>query len=184
MSTKNDLRKKLLSKLASKSPKELSKKSRLIAKKLFQEDLFIAARHVLFYVSLPKEVDTRPMIDRSLRLGKKVSVPKAGTRTKSLAFYSIKNRKTDLKKGAHGIMEPIPAKTRLVRPEKADLVIVPGVGFDGDNHRLGRGAGYYDRFLEKIGNKISKVGLAFSFQFVPKLPRHKHDQKVDKVITD
>ncbi|OGW82683.1 MAG: 5-formyltetrahydrofolate cyclo-ligase [Omnitrophica bacterium RIFCSPHIGHO2_02_FULL_51_18] len=184
MSAKNILRKKLVSNLASKSPKELRTKSRFIAKKLLKETLFLKARHILFYVSLPREVDTRRLIDDSLRLGKKVSVPRVDVRHKKLTFYRIKSRKTDLKKGGYGIMEPIPARTRLVRPQSADLAVIPGIAFDKANHRLGRGAGFYDRFLRKVGKKVPKIGLAFSFQIVARVPRNKHDQKVDKVITD
>ncbi len=146
--------------------------------------MFAKARCICIYVSLPIEVDTRPLIDKSLKLGKKILVPLAEPRTKQLKFYEIKNRRKDLKKGAYGILEPIRGKVKPAVIKEAELVIVPGVVFDKRNHRIGRGAGFYDRFLKKVGKKIPKVGLAFSFQVVDRVPTAKHDYRLDKVITD
>ncbi len=184
MLTKRNLRETILSRIESKSASVLRKRSRVIQGKLFGSGIFKKARGLCIYVSLPAEVDTWPIIAKCLRSGKKVLAPLADPRTKQLKFYEIRNPKADLKKGAYGILEPKPAMTRLASFREADLVIVPGVAFDKRGHRLGRGAGYYDRFLEKIDKKVHTVGLAFSFQIVAKLPAEKHDQKLDRVITD
>ena len=72
----------------------------------------------------------------------------------------------------------------IVDAERIGLVIVPGVAFDIKNGRLGRGKGYYDRFLEKLPPGKTTIGLAFDFQIVKDLPKDSHDIPVSKVITD
>jgi len=75
-------------------------------------------------------------------------------------------------------MEPEGEKSS---PEKVDIVVVPAVAFDLQGHRLGYGKGYYDRFLKKT--KAVKVGVAYDFQIVEKLPAEQHDIPVDLIIT-
>ena len=67
-----------------------------------------------------------------------------------------------------------------ISTDKIDLIIVPGVTFDKDGNRLGHGKGYYDRILEKL--KVPKIGLAFEFQIVDKVPSESHDEKLDYII--
>jgi len=89
----------------------------------------------------------------------------------------------DLEKGTYGIYEP-KKRQKDAKLDEIDLVVVPGVAFDKRNRRLGRGKGYYDKFLRALPpNKIS-VGLAFDFQIVDNLPIDSHDIPVSKVITD
>jgi 5-formyltetrahydrofolate cyclo-ligase len=184
MTAKSALRKKILLKLAAHTPKDLRARSLVIQKKMLGTEAFKSAKCLCVYISLPKEAGTREVIKESLKLGKKVLVPLADLKTKELKLYAIKNLKTDVKKGPYGIFEPKPAKTKLTPLKEADLVVVPGVVFDRHNHRVGRGAGFYDRFLKKAPKKTAKIGLAFSFQVVSKVPVEGHDQRLDKVITD
>lgn len=86
-------------------------------------------------------------------------------------------------RGLFGLCQPARPWRRLP-PERMDLVIVPGLAFDRNGHRLGRGGGYFDRFLEKVPAQVPRIGLAFRFQVVARLPRESHDQPVDRVITD
>lgn len=181
---KQSLRKKILSRIMSESLGSLRQKSRLVAEKLFSLGAFQKAGCICIYVSLPREVDTRPIIDKCLRLGKKVLVPSVRVPARRLDFYEIKNRKQDLRRGAYGILEPRADRARFTNIEEADLVIVPGIVFDERNHRLGRGLGFYDRFLKKLDKRVAKIGLAFSFQVVSRVPVEKHDYQLDKVITD
>jgi len=74
---------------------------------------------------------------------------------------------------------------RQVRPSDIDLVIVPGVAFDADKNRLGRGGGYYDRFLSTLPAATPTIGLAFDFQFIPAVPHHAgRDIAVSRVIVN
>ena len=81
-----------------------------------------------------------------------------------------------------GIPEPINSSNKII----PDLIFVPLVGFDSNLNRLGYGGGFYDRYFEKNSNsnKIVKIGLAFSFQKIKKLPINKFDKKLDKIITE
>ncbi len=135
-------------------------------------------------MSLPAEVDTHPMIERALRMGKRVVVPRVDLENKALKLYLITNLQSDLEEGTFGVMEPRLHKARPVDRREIHSVIVPGLAFDRTHHRLGRGAGFYDRFLGELGPSASKIGLAFSFQVVPTLPHESHDTTVDWVLTD
>ena len=86
----------------------------------------------------------------------------------------------DLVKGCFGILEP-PASTPVADPNKLDLILVPGVAFDRQGGRLGRGRGYYDRLL--AGTSAFKVGVCFDWQIVPEVPREAHDIRMDAVVT-
>lgn len=179
---KNQVRKEILHKLNSQGGEEALKKSRMIQKKLFSLPEFRKAKTVMFYASKPNEVSTYEMIDGALGAGKKVALPRCASQ-KTFVPKEISNRHTDLEKGSYGIYEPLRQKTD-VRPERIDLVVVPGVAFDIENGRLGRGKGYYDRFLKKVPPGRTIIGLAFDFQIVKSLPKDSHDIPVSKVITN
>ena len=184
MQIKKSLRAGILKKLSSLGPQVLETKSLRIKEKLFSLEAFQKAGCVCFYVSLPLEVDTTDMIDEALALGKRLVVPLTNLENKELSLYEITDRRTDLKKGAFGVMEPRPDKTLLTRLAEVECLIVPGVVFDKKNHRIGHGGGYYDRFLEKCPPRVLKIGLAFSFQVVQEIPAEAHDVELDMVLTD
>lgn len=92
-------------------------------------------------------------------------------------------RLTGLTSGAFGILEPVPNPSRLISPEAFDLVLVPGLAFDLDGGRLGRGAGFYDRFLSTLPKKTRLVGVALDEQIVEKTPRDAFDLPVDALAT-
>ena len=184
MLSKQGLRTKLQKRLGSQTPEERKRRSLLVGKKLWALGEFKKAKSVCFYVALPTEVDTVPMIRKAIRAGKRVVVPLSDLENKELKLYEIKNPKMDLKKGAFGILEPLPSRTRVANSKELDLVVVPGVAFDKRDHRLGRGKGFYDRFLGKLNKRTFKIGLGFSFQVVPTIPAEGHDVKMDLVLTD
>lgn len=145
---------------------------------LFRTKEFIKAKTVMFYIAFGGEVDTRGMIKEAQKLGKKVVVPicKKNRIIKPCLF-----RESDrLIRGPYGILEPV--LERRVSLRDLDLVIVPGVAFSREGYRLGRGKGYYDRFLRKISDKTTSIGLSFDFQILPFIPATTHDVNVKKVI--
>ena len=174
----------MIRKLGLQSLGQRTKKNLKIQKKLFSLESFKKARCVCFYVSLPLEADTRGMIDKALKMGKRVLVPRINLENKELRLYEITDRRTDLEQGAFGIMEPRPDKALPVHLAQAQCLVVPGVVFDKKNHRIGHGGGYYDRLLEKCPPGVLKIGLAFSFQVVQNIPAEAHDVKLDIVLTD
>lgn len=182
-SLKKTLRSRIYRQLKTQSAEEARTRSDKLTAKLFSFEPFQKAGVVACYVSLAEEVDTRQLIDRALRLGKRVVVPKCDLKKRRLDFYEIKSRK-ELKKGALGIPEPKTDPARLMRPRQIDCVLVPGIAFDKKKNRLGRGAGFYDRFLKRVSKKTSTIGLGFSFQLVARVPTEPHDVKLDCVMTD
>lgn len=180
---KNILRARIRTKLKAQRLASRRNRSIKITGKLFECECFKKAARVAFFVSLPEEVDTRRMIDRALRAGKFVAVPKCDLKKGRINFYDIKSRK-ELKKGILGIPEPKgdPARRRI--GSRFDCVVVPGIAFDKKFNRLGRGGGFYDRFLRTTGKRTFKVGIGYAFQLVPKVPTDSHDTRLDLVITD
>ena len=180
---KHIIRKHIKEKLKYCSELEKSQKSDIIKDKLFSEEAFKKANVVMFYVSLKDEVNTLNMIDEAIRAGKHVCVPVIVLEEKRLIAGGIKDRKEDLEKQHFGIYQPKPGRVEEVPLEDIDLVVVPGIAFDKDNMRLGRGHGYYDRFLSALSKDTKTVGLAFDFQVVNNLPKDSHDIPVWKTIT-
>lgn len=85
----------------------------------------------------------------------------------------------DLSPGQLGIREPVSSPTQL----NPDVVLVPGLAFTGEGYRLGRGAGFYDRFLGGSSANMFKAGICFDFQIVPELRAESHDVRMDLVIS-
>lgn len=180
---KQRLRQKIKAFLSKHRPADRRKRSRRIFNKLFREQAIKEAKTVLFYSALPQEVDTRQMIDRALRQKMIVVLPRVEPKKKVLNLHQIRNRRTDLQKGSYAVFEPKDC-CRRVRPSGIDCAVIPGLAFDAaTRRRLGRGGGYYDRLIPKL-KRAKKIGLAFSFQLVKKVPAARRDRKVDIVLTD
>ena len=161
---------------------ERAEKSRLIKHKFFGLEEFKRAKCVMFYVSLPEEVDTSEMIGEALEMGKRVCVPITLEDSRSIIASEIDGGSV-LEKGPYGIGQPKETDLKAVPLEDIDLVAVPGVAFDCCNVRLGRGHGYYDRFLKLLPKGTPTIGLAFDFQVVDNLPKDSHDVPVSRTIT-
>ena len=86
---------------------------------------------------------------------------------------------SQLAPGCQGILEP-GAETPVVSPGEVDLILVPGMAFDPTGGRLGRGKGYYDRFL---GNGKT-IGVCYQSALLPQVPMEAHDRRVDAIVTD
>ncbi len=135
------------------------------------------SRVVMAFWPLPDEVDIRPLIDRLVDEGKTVLLPKVtGDETMELRRYTSQ---ADLSEGAFHIMEPVGEP--FVDYGQIDVALVPGVAFDAAGHRLGRGRGYYDRFLSECP-AIYKIGVCFPFQRVAEVPVEAHDVVLDQII--
>ena len=180
---KHKIRKHIKSIISSYSMLEKAQKSAIIRDRLFNEEEFKRARVVMFYVSLKDEVDTFIMIDEALKAGKRIAVPVILKEEKRLIAGEIHNRLEDLESQHFGIYQPRQDRVKEVPLDDIDLVVVPGVAFDRKNIRLGRGHGYYDRFLSGLPKRTKTIGLAFDFQVLDDLPQDPHDVPVSKIIT-
>lgn len=137
------------------------------------------AHTIVAYYSLPDEVCTHGFINELVAQGKKVYLPKViSAEAMVLCQYTGAD---SLKEGAYGIMEPVGCE--MSENERIDVVLVPGMAFDGSGNRLGRGKGYYDRFLSQLSTPRPKlIGVCFDFQKVDIVPTEKCDIPVDVVV--
>lgn len=185
---KGELRKEILNRLKSQSSAEKLRKSLIIKNKLFELEEFIKAGCVVAYVSMLEEVDTHRIIDESITMGKVVGVPlavSAGKKgKKELIISQVTDRIRQLEIGPYGISEPKANEIRPIPYEDMDLVLVPGLGFDKDGNRLGRGKGYYDRFLKKLPKNALTIGLCFDFQIQESVPTLPHDIPVHMLLSN
>lgn len=180
---KEDIRKRLLSRLKNQD-KELRRiKSQKIKEKVFLHPEFKRAKTVMFYIAEDIEVDTEEMIRCALKQGKKVAVPITDVSRNELIVSLLVDYDKELTKGPYGILEPKSDFARPIPFKMIDLVIVPGVAFDKKGNRLGHGTGYYDRFLNKISKTVPTIGLAFDFQIIRSLPVLPHDISVKELIS-
>ena len=132
--------------------------------RLEQTELFQAASCIALYHAIPGEVQTAGFIEKWYR-------------KKKLLYEGPES----LKPGPFGILEP-KADGIEVPKNEIDLIIVPGVAFDKDKNRMGRGRGFYDRLLSTLN--APKVGICFGFQMIPQVPVEPLDKKMDYVITE
>lgn len=147
--------------------------------RLEQQPAFLSARSFAIYHAMADEVQTALFIEKWV-LKKKIYLPVICGDEIELHVY--KGEKT-LKPGVFGILEPVPEPVR--RKVRPDLIIIPGIAFDRNMNRMGRGKGYYDRLLsEPELNDTIKMGLCFSFQIVPEVPTDSEDIRMHCVITD
>jgi len=153
--------------------------SKEIEQQLLDHPRLQTARVVMLYYALPDEVDTRHLVDTLLKEGKTVVLPKCVDK------IHIEPRQytgpDDLAKGIYNLLEPVG------KPYDAlgdiELIIVPGMSFDKQGHRLGRGRGYYDRFLAQVPQAY-KIGVCFDFQRVEQVPVDENDQVMDEVLSN
>jgi len=176
--TKKQIRSKILVRLRIQKEEDRDRKSKIIKEKLFRTQEFIKAKVVMFYLSFDGEVNTKVMIKEAQNLGKIVAVPVC--RKNRRIRPCLLGKTTRFAKGPYRICEP--AVKKFVNLRQLGLVIVPGVAFDKQGNRLGRGKGYYDYFLSRLPKKIASIGLAFDFQILPFLPATRRDIKLDKVV--
>jgi 5-formyltetrahydrofolate cyclo-ligase len=180
---KTKLRQQLLNRLRNQKEVQRLKKSFKIQNKLFSLLEFIKAKRILFYLSFAGEVETFRMVDKAVLLGKQVAVPVINTKIKMLIASLFVDGKSQLEIGPYGIYQPKRECIRKIPLSTIDLIIVPALAFDSQGNRLGRGKGYYDRFLHSLPKTIPTVGLAFSFQILDRIPSlEPHDFPVDRVV--
>lgn len=174
---KTELRNEIRNRKRQFTDEKLRELSFAVIQRLLKHPRLRGARTVMLYYSLPDEVCTHTIVDSLLMSGKRILLPRVtGEGTMELRRYTGPR---DLARGAYGIMEP----TGDVFNDYAsiDLAIVPGMAFDPSGNRMGRGKGYYDRFLPHLNNAY-KIGVCFPFQIVQNIPTDKHDVRMDEVL--
>ncbi len=178
MTEKKELRKEIRARKRDIPVNELREMSRLACERLLAYERLSNASTVMMYYPLSDEVDVTPVIEQLAENGKTVVLPQVtGEATMVLRRYT---GKADLQEGAFGIMEP--CGEIFSDYETIDVAIIPGMAFDRRGNRLGRGKGYYDRFLPLLPARVYKIGICFPFQLLDDIPMEEHDIKMDVVF--
>ena len=182
--SKKDLRERIVTLLRNQTEEERFAKSLSIKDKLFRLKDIQRAQTILFYASFDGEVDTSEMIKQAKQLGKRIALPQIISKNRTI-IPTLWEPPATFVDGPYGIKQPQDIINNRLDPDELDAVIVPALAYDKNNHRLGRGGGYYDRFLTLLPKDIPSVGLAFDFQLIDKIPeRLDHDIAVTHVLTN
>lgn len=143
---------------------------------------FAAARVIMLYLSTPTECDTAPLALRCWQQGKTVVVPKVSWDQRRMLPVEINSLQDSMTTSGAGVREPLAGQP--VPTEFIDLVIVPGLGFTATGYRIGRGMGFYDRFLAQSEFVGLSCGLAFEQQILPDLPVMDHDMPLSMLASN
>lgn len=167
--------------------KKLSKSQRLdfsnqVISKLIATDEYKKSNNIFVFVSTNEEVYTHNFIKSSISEGKNIFVPYVNPKEKLMYATKI-NDFSELEVGFYDILSVKEENLNIIKPEKLDLIIVPGLIFGENFYRIGYGGGYYDKYLSNNINGKS-IGICFDFQLVEKVDYKNHDVPVDKIITD
>jgi 5-formyltetrahydrofolate cyclo-ligase len=159
--------------------------SKKICDRVTSSQTFLSARLVACYLPMSDEVDTRLIIERAWRANKRIFVPI--THDKGKMFFREIRPDTTLRRNRMAIWEPETGE--FISPRQLQLVVTPTVAFDGSNHRIGMGGGYYDRCFSFLRHrrhwiKPKLIGVAFDCQKVEKISPNTWDIRLYRTISE
>ena len=173
---KKELRRTIRERKRAMTEEEIVSRSEKLGVLFSQSEAYKAAKTIYGYLPYNQEVRTVPMLEQALKDGKRVAVPKVyGDEMKFLYLDDL----TKVSKGYAGIPEPI--ADGPVADDETALVLMPGLAFDPQGHRIGYGGGFYDKFLAAEPNHPT-LALCYEFQLLPELDTEEHDIPVDTVL--
>lgn len=159
--------------------------SAAITDELMKLDEVGKARAVMVYMHTPEEVYTDELIHRLLTAGKRIILPYCRTASRDLGIAEVTDIGAQTAEGRFGIREPVADIRDNFLKSDIQLVICPGVAFDKQGGRIGRGKGYYDNFLREISGRVPSIGIAYSCQLSEEtFPFDYHDVPVSQIITE
>jgi 5-formyltetrahydrofolate cyclo-ligase len=179
MTTKAQLRGQIEARRHALDARWIGEASRRIAERLLTLEVFRSAETVALYKAIEGEVDLEYLFAVCWDQGKRTSIPVFNSSLNAYELASI-TEQTHLITGNYGIQEP--EHPSLMPVADMDLIIVPGVAFDTNGNRLGRGGGYYDRLLN--GFSGIKAAVAFECQLFPEIPHAPYDIPVHCIVTE
>lgn len=178
---KNELRARFKAVRASFSEEGKNRLDSLVADRFLTLPQYREAKTILFYVSLPLEVDTYYLMEQAFKDGKTVAAPRCVPGTREMEFFILRNF-NDLAPGAFGVSEPKVDSCEKLTDLSEGLCVVPALGFARDGYRLGYGKGYYDRFLARFSGQT--VGLVYDACLKESLPHGRFDCRVQCIATE
>lgn len=173
---KQELRRAIRERKRAMTEEEIVERSNALAEKFYNSPVYQAASTIYGYLPYNQEVRTVPMLQRALDEGKRVAVPKVYG--EEMRFIYLEDL-TQVSKGYAGIPEPI-ADAPVAEDQRA-LVLMPGLAFDPQGHRIGYGGGFYDRFLAQEPHHPT-LALCYEFQMQAHLDTEEFDIPVDTVL--
>ncbi len=179
---KNKVRKHINSLLSGIEKGDFQRKSQLACENLCGLQEFKDASVIMMFLSMAGEIDIDPAIEIALDQGKTVVVPIIIWEQKHMVPVKLDRLTNDMPIDRYGIRYP--QDGAAVECAKIDLVVVPGLGFDKSASRLGRGGGYYDRFMVSDGFRGIRCGISFQEQVLEEIPTCDHDIPLDMLVTD
>lgn len=171
---KREMRTKILSISRSLPKEEMEQMSQKVFGQLEQMEEFKSAKTIAFFWSMPDEIPTHSVVKKWAET-KQIALP---VTEDGKMFFRLYDPKEQMQKAELNYLEP--KEGRVVEPSEIELVIVPGVAFDKEGGRLGRGRAYYDSFLDST--PAPKVAVGMSHQKVDSVPREPHDRLMDIVV--
>jgi 5-formyltetrahydrofolate cyclo-ligase len=178
--TKAILRQQVLGLVKAMTPEQRAALSGRACALLQRQEIWEQAALIFFYAPLPEEVDIWPLVGDALAAGKTVALPRFDPATQRYVACQIQNIAQDLGEGRYGIREP-GEHCVAVPPNRLDLILAPGVAFDSQGRRLGRGKGFYDQMLATV--RGTTCGVAFDEQIVETIPVESHDVHLNCILT-
>ena len=178
--SKARLRERVLAELAKMSPAAREKKAAAARALLERQGRWQAAQAILFFASLPGELDLWPLLGNALAMGKTVVLPRFNRAGNRYSGCQVTDVVKDLVRGKFGVREPI-SNCAVFPFNRLDFVLVPGVAFDLHGRRLGRGKGFYDQILTAV--RGTTCGVAFDEQVVREVPVGPHDVSLNCLLT-
>ena len=182
---KPEIRRRLRKQRCDLTPSFINLAAQKIVLQLAMCPEFIDAKTIAAYISDENEVDTQPILELIQHEKKSIYLPVM--KNKMLEFYPYQLEEEKLR-GRYGVREPDTHNKQALSPEILDLILLPLVAFDQHCHRIGRGAGCYDRALESMAhvkkNKPVLMGLAYEFQLIPPFDPNEWDVSLDSVMTE
>lgn len=173
---KGELRKTIRARKRAMTEAEIQRRSQALCRKFLQSAAYRQAGTLYGYLPYNQEVRILPILEQALADGKQVAVPKVYGDT--MRFIRLDGL-SQIAPGYSGIPEPI--ADGPVAEDKTALVLMPGLAFDPQGHRIGYGGGFYDRFLAAEPDHPT-VALCYDFQLLPRLDTEEHDIPVDLVL--
>jgi len=158
-------------------------KAEALAERVLSWPPMAMARRVMVYLSMAGEAGTGALIERLLEAGVEVAGPRVDWDARTILPAQITDPMTDVVQGNLGVPEPAPSTPGMAL-ETIDVVLVPALAFDLRGFRLGRGAGFYDRFLAHPSRNGLAMGFGLEAQLVQRVPTEPHDARLDAIVTE
>ncbi len=176
---KEDLRNTMKRRLLAVSVAQAAAWSDAVCARLAVLPQYQRASRLMAFLNMKGEISLDAFLIRALREGKEVYVPHClgNGQMEAMRLTSLQ----DVAQGMYGIRVPY-AGSPCIAPEQLELILVPGLAFDAEGHRLGRGAGFYDRYLQRAP-QAAVAAVAWDIQIVPHVPAEAHDYRIPVMLT-